>query len=127
MLKQNRKSSVSDYMVTNPRKENRGSRGNNGLQQNMDLRIGKKYNELGISGIGDPQESKSEPHAIEDVEQARLWQFYKRMPQMEDYGMAASGGLAYFRDRATNQPSKRMGNMRQMTFRLQCQDHLHRK
>jgi len=40
-------------MVTNPRKENRGSRGNNGLQQNMDLRIGKRYNELGISGIGD--------------------------------------------------------------------------
>jgi hypothetical protein len=34
--------SVSNHLVTSARKENRGSRANNGLQQNLDLRIGEK-------------------------------------------------------------------------------------
>ena len=72
-----------------------------------------RYNELGISGIGDrrSQNQGSKP-LIEDVEQARLWQVLQA--NAPDGGLWNGRKVADWRsicDRKTNQPPERMGNI----------------
>ena len=54
----------------------------------------KRYNELGIEGLGDRRQfNKGSQALVDDIHQAQLCRFYKETPQTEDCGMVVKSPI----------------------------------